>query len=410
MRVIFGLMLVVIFGGCGSKCPQEKAAKSSGKAMTAPVKKVATVAPKVTAPSKDQFNEAGVAKMITELTPTGVCMNLDAARAEKMVALSVTCTQKPYPNKPGHVFMGPETVTPHQGKTPAFFGCFDWHSAVHGHFAMARILRLFPGISVKKQIEKIFDAHFSPESMKKELAFFSSKGQSGFERPYGWGWFFRLYYELSLLKHPRSAAWMRALTPLAELLAKRTISYLNRLSVPLRAGTHGNTAFSLNHIFDYASGMGNKVLLDVVTKKAREFYGSDRACPVAYEPSGEDFISPCLAEAALMSRVLPKEAFVKWFNTFLPKPWSEAFRTMRTPTPVKDLKDPRIGHLIGLSFQRAWAAARLARVLPADSPEAKLYAAIANRHCAEGFSQIDKSGYGGTHWLASFAIYLTTTR
>ena len=336
------------------------------------------------------------------------CLALTKENAEKLVALSVSCTQKPYPNKPGHVHTGEKSAVPHTTQTPAFFGCFDWHSAVHGHFAMARILRKFPAISAAKQIEAIFDAHFNPKIMKEELAFFRSPGQKGFERPYGWGWYFRLFTELARTAHPRSRAWQEALRPLLTLLRERTISYLKRLSVPIRAGTHANTAFALHHLNDYALQMGDNALLKLLKERALHFYGRDSACPTAYEPSGEDFISPCLAEAELMSRLLPTREFRAWFDAFLPAPWSTAYRPLLRPVTVKDLKDPRIGHLIGLSFQRAWALTRIARALRPDDPRRAIYTRSADLHCDTAFSQIEKSGYGGTHWLASFAIYLTT--
>lgn len=329
---------------------------------------------------------------------------LSPALAEKLVRLSLDCVDRDYPNKPGHVLETAAQVRPHREDTPAFFGCFDWHSAVHGHWAMARVLRLFPDLPVAADIAAKLDGHLRPELMAQERAFFEQERSRTFERPYGMGWLLRLRAELEMLSHPRAGEWRRALDPLARAISRRLADYLERLSVPVRDGTHQNTAFSLIHALDYARACNEPALADVVRRRARDFYLGDRACPTAFEPSGEDFLSPCLAEADLMRRILLPGEFVSWLGAFLPPPGDERFRPLSVPVEVRDPQDPRIGHLIGLSFQRAAAFDGIAAALPRDHPWRASYTTLAARHCTEALAQMFDAGYGGEHWLASFAL------
>jgi hypothetical protein len=338
--------------------------------------------------------------------PEAECRSLDVETARSLVSLSLKCADKEYPNKPDNVLTSDEAVRPPRENTPAFFGCFDWHSSVHGHWAMVRILKMFPDIPEAKAIRDVLERHLKPENIAREVALFNDDQNKIFERPYGWGWFLRLAAELHTFDDPDARRWEAALAPLAQLLAKRTIEYLPRLTVPVRAGTHASTAFSLAHMLDYARAAGDKELAEAIERAAVSFYGKDRSCPTGYEPSGEDFISPCLAEADLMRRVLPAKEFIRWLNAFLPPLSSEEFKTIRNPVEVRDLKDPRIGHLIGLGFQRAWTMKGVASALPQGDPRKLELVRLANLHCRTSLEQIEKSGYGGEHWLATFTIYL----
>lgn len=332
---------------------------------------------------------------------------LDAPQASRFAALSLACAEKEYPNKPDHIVTGDTELRPPRENTPAFFGCFDWHSAVHGHWALARVLKLYPQLPEAAQIRSILSRHLTADRMHQELAFFQRESNAIYERPYGWGWLLRLAAELHRM--PDASAWDQAVTPLAAHLARRFIDYLQKLTVPVRAGTHANTAFSLVHALDYARVVGDTALAATIEQRARDFYAQDKQCPTAYEPSGEDFISPCLAEMDLMRRVLSPEAFVTWLTDFLPPLPSSAFAPLSRPTEVKDLKDPRIGHLIGLALQRAWCFEGAAAILPPSDGRREAFLRIARLHTQRAEEQMFDSGYGGAHWLASFAIYLLTS-
>lgn len=334
---------------------------------------------------------------------------LDAKRARDFLALSLHCAEREYPNKTGDVLADDASVRPPRELHPAFFGCYDWHSAVHGHWAMVRILSLFPDIAQAKDIRRVLDSHLEPKAMAGELAYFEGKHHKTFERPYGWGWYFRLCEALYQGRDDSDfRRWQAATEPLAKLLRTRLSEYLTRLTVPIRVGTHANTAYALVHILDYARTVGDTDLSREIATSARRFYSADRDCPTGYEPSGEDFISPCLVEADLMRRVLPAAEFQAWLSTFLPAPGSPEFAPMLGPTEVRDRKDPRIGHLIGLAFQRAASYDGISSALPASDERRALFTRLAVNHRRAGIDQMFDSGYGGAHWLASFAIYTLT--
>jgi len=336
------------------------------------------------------------------------CPALSPEQVSRFVRLSLACVDREYPNKPGHVFDGDETVVPPRHATPAFAGCFDWHSAVHGHWAMVRALKVFPNLPERDAILSLLDTHLSRERLDRELAFFALKRSATFERPYGWGWLLRLAAELHGMELSQAAAWRVNLRLLADHFSGAFQSYLARLSRPVREGTHANTAFSMVHALDYARTVGDEALEKAIVEAALRFYRSDVDCPVAYEPSGEDFISPCLAEADLMRRVLPPDELMPWLAVFLPGLSTGKLGPVGIPPEIRDVKDPKLGHLVGLSFQRAWALRGLADVWPADSAEHSVIAGLSAAMCGHGSSLVFDSGYGGEHWLASFAIYLLT--
>lgn len=333
---------------------------------------------------------------------------LTPEQASRFVALSLHCVDREYPNKPGHVYDGAETVRPPRAWTPAFFGCFDWHSAVHGHWAMARLLRVVPALPEAVTVSEVLDRHLSPQNLEQELAFFRLERSRLFERPYGWAWLLRLHAELRASEGPEAARRAQAVAPLAAWLSQQMQAYLARLTVPIRAGTHANTAFAMSHMLDAARTTADTALEQALVARARDFFSADVACPTAYEPSGEDFISPCLAEADLMRRVLQPPVFATWLTAFLPPLTSPQFRPLIKPVEVKDRHDPRIGHLIGLALQRAWCFAGIAAALPADDPRRPVFERLGRVHRQDGLRQMFDSGYGGAHWLASFAVYLLT--
>jgi hypothetical protein len=336
--------------------------------------------------------------------PAVAAVRLDGDRAATFLKLPLACVDRLWPNKPSHVYDDALAFLPPEAATPAFSGCFDWHSAVHGHWSLVRLLRRHPDVPGGAAARDALRRRLSAANLAQELAFFGEERSRTFERPYGWGWLLRLQAELEAWDDPLGRELAGTVRPLAARLATLLVDYLERLSLPIREGTHANTAFALAHALDYARQVGDETLAAAIAARARAYYGADRDCPLAYEPSGEDFVSPCLAEADLMRRVLSPAELPGWLDDFLPAADSPAFRRLLTPPEPKDRKDPRIGHLIGLCFHRAWGLAGLAAALPDDDPRRPLFERLADLHRAEGLRQMEDSGYGGEHWLASFAI------
>jgi hypothetical protein len=395
-----------------SGCPQPKEERRQAVAKPSPTTKKREG---TTEGAAAQRRAARMSKLLGRL-PRASSPGFSAQQAARLIALSMHCSEREYPNKPSNVVASAADVRSPRQLHPAFFGCYDWHSAVHGHWAMVRVLARYPELTEAKQIRRILDAHLAPKPLAVELAYFRAKHHRLYERPYGWAWYLRLVDELHQLAttsaRPDALAagrWAKALEPLERLLVTRTIDYLKRLSSPVRAGTHASTAFALAHMLDYARARPRPKLVAAIEAAARRFYLGDRRCPAAYEPSGEDFISPCLAEADLMRRVLEPRELASWLDGFFPALDGPGFATLRRPPEVRDLKDPRIGHLIGLSLQRAWCFAGLAKALPKD-PRRPVFERLAAIHDAAAAKQLHASGYGGSHWLASFAIFLRSGR
>jgi hypothetical protein len=355
-----------------------------------------------------------------EQTISSASFVLERSQAARFAVLALGCVNRPYPNKPSNVLASKRDLGEPQKLHPAFFGCYDWHSAVHAHWTLVRLYRRFPRLEQAGRIRQVLDAHLTPARLAAERAYFAKDHHKLFERPYGWGWYLRLCLEVAQTGVRR---WIRALAPLETLIRNRFMEYLDNLSVPVRAGTHASTAFALVLAYDYAVARKHRKFARAIERAARRFYLQDTRCPLEYEPSGEDFISPCLAEADLMRRVLSAKAFAAWTRRFLPPSGSRRWRTVLTPPQVTDPKDPRIGHLIGLCFQRAWALLGVAESLrsvygkrrgAADIKKRRAHglalitdltrAAVAHRKA--GLRMLENSGYGGKHWLASFAVYL----
>ena len=332
---------------------------------------------------------------------------LDEARAVELVNLSLKCVDKKFPYKIGYRFNSPEWIKPHYEVTPSFYGCWDWHSAVHGHWTMIKILKLFPNISVKDDIRLKLRKNLSKERLEAEYRFFNDNDfAKTFERTYGWAWLMKLYSELATWDDPEGQIWAENMLPLVNLLSQKTIDYLQVLTSPLRPGTHVNTAFSFSLMHDYAMETNDKDLLNSIKKFSNKYFSSDRDCPTRYEPSGTDFLSPCLAEAESMSKTMEKDKFSNWLRTFLPPLTDDKFSPLLSPPLVLDPKDPGIGHLIGLMFHRAWTMNQLASVLPSSDERGDVFTRLAAIHARAGYDIMFDSGYGGEHWLATFAVYM----
>ena len=331
-------------------------------------------------------------------------IKLDAKLAKELVSLSLKCVDQKYPYKIGYRFTNENWLKPHYEITPSFYGCWDWHSAVHGHWAMVKILKDFPKISNRDIILSKLDKNLSEENLNKEYEFFKNEFAKGFERTYGWAWLMKLYSELLSWDYDKAQEWAINMKPLVDLLSERTIFFLDKLSTPLRPGTHANSAFSFSLMIEYARVADDKALFNKIKEFSIKNFLGDSNCPVSYEPSGTDFLSPCLAEAGLMSLVLDKREFNKWLYEFFPSFNERNFGNIINPPEVLDPMDPGIGHLIGLMFHRAWTLKDIAANLNSKTDK-KLFQKIAKKHSEEGYNIMFKSGYGGEHWLATFAIY-----
>ena len=323
----------------------------------------------------------------------------DAASAARFAALALDCVHREYPNKIAHAMNSDTDARPPRELTPAFYGCYDWHSSVHGHWLLARLARLFPEAEFAPRARAALERSLTAENLRREAAYVNGAGRAAFERPYGLAWLLMLALELREMKSPLAAP----LEPLEKAAAVRLESWLPKLSYPVRSGEHSNTAFSLGLALDWARGTGQADFAKLVESRARAFYANDRACPSSYEPSGEDFLSPCLAEADLMRRVLPASAFVRWFAAFLPTlPYK--------PAVVTDASDGKLAHLDGLNLSRAWMLDGIAASLPAGHARSGGIRALARAHREAGLKAVTGAHYEGGHWLGSFAVYLTSGR
>ena len=302
-----------------------------------------------------------------------------------------------------------EVRLPHE-LHPAFFGCYDWHSSVHTHWMLARLRRLFPKLPVARAIEAALDRHLTAAKLAVELAYFQVPGRGTFERPYGWGWLLALAAEVRANDDAASQRWSAALRPLEAYLAGAVMDWLPRLSQPVRTGMHGNTAFSLAMMLDYARAVKDRPLEQVIITCSRKWFGADTLVPASWEPGGADFISPALAEADLMRRILPPPAFAAWLGGFLPGIPLDGGDAWLPVGVVTDPSDGKLAHLDGLNLSRAWMLEGIADGLPPADPRVAALRAAAGVHARSGVASVTGAHYEGGHWLASFATYLLTGR
>jgi Protein of unknown function (DUF2891) len=303
--------------------------------------------------------------------------------ASALARVAAANVQRAYPRRLDQLLTAPDTEWQPRALHPAFYGSYDWHSAVHMHWTLVRLLRLYPDLDERPAMESVLTRHFVPAAMAQELAFFNSPGGATFERPYGWAWLLALQAELI-----RLGRWHEVVAPLAEQLARRFARYLRLTPYPVRAGTHGNTAFACILALDYAQTAGRPDLRSLIGEAAGRWYSKDRDYPVAYEPSGDDFLSPALVEALLMKRVLNEADFRLWMDAFLPP----KLGPIAKPPEVLDHADAKQSHLDGLSLSRAWCFSHL------GEPE------LARAHVEAGMPHVVGGDYVGEHWLASFAL------
>jgi hypothetical protein len=328
---------------------------------------------------------------------------LDERAAARFAVLALDCVHQEYPNKIAHSMRSDADAGTPRHLTPAFYGCFDWHSAVHGHWLLARLARTYPAAPFAPEAHRALSRSLTAEKLRAEAAYLNTEGRQTFERPYGLAWLLQLAAELHEWDSPDARVWALELKPLERAVVARISAWLPKLQYPVRAGEHSNTAFALGLALDYAHVVGNKEFEHLVESRARDFYFNDTACPLNYEPGGEDFLSPCLAEADLMRRVLARDEFAAWLKHFLP-----AIRLRATR--VGDVTDGKLYHLAGLNLSRAWMLEGIVQALPRkDGRRADLLRQAGELRQA-GLESINAAHYEGGHWLGSFAVYLTTGR
>jgi hypothetical protein len=331
---------------------------------------------------------------------------LTAELAARLAQIALEGITREYPNHPAHVLIDAADLRRPRELHPAFYGCFDWHSAVHTHWQLVRLLRLLPALPEAAAMHAALDAQLTPANLAAEAAYFAEPGRRSFERPYGWAWLLKLAEDLADWDDPDAQRWSAALAPLAEVVVARYLEFLPRLSYPVRSGVHSNTAFGLSFALDYAVATDHEALRALIVARARAYYGADHDAPAAWEPGGHDFFSPCLIEADLMRRVLPAEQFAGWLAAFLPTLAAGAPPQLLTPALVSDRSDGQIVHLDGLNLSRAWCMWGLAGALPPDDPRGMILRAAAERHAAAGMQGVGSGDYMGDHWLGSFALHM----
>ncbi|HLY53086.1 MAG TPA: DUF2891 domain-containing protein [Steroidobacteraceae bacterium] len=329
--------------------------------------------------------------------------------AARFAALALKCLHQEYPNHISHTLNSAADARPPHELTPAFYGCLDWHSDVHGHWLLVRLLRLYPGAPFAPAARAALDQTFTTAHIEAEAGYLRGAGRASFERPYGLAWLLALAAELRRFDDADARRWSAALAPLETEVVARLESWLARLHYPIRVGEHDQTAFSFGLIWDWAGVTGDQQMRRLLADAAQRFYRNDRSCPLSYEPSGEDFLSPCLAEADFMRRVLAGQAFARWLTGFLPQiPRGGAARAWLSPAVVTDRSDPKLAHIDGLNLSRAWMLEGIAQGLPPkDARRAALLAAAAS-HSAAALPAVTGEYYEGGHWLGTYAVYLTS--
>ncbi|MDJ0835688.1 MAG: DUF2891 domain-containing protein [Acidobacteriota bacterium] len=330
--------------------------------------------------------------------------------AARFAELALACVHQEYPNKISHVMNSDADVAAPRVLHPAFYGCFDWHSSVHGHWLLVRLLRLFPEAGFADRIERALNQSFTAANMEGEVAYFHAKGRAAYERPYGLAWLLQLAAELREWKDPRAERWLTVLEPLEAVVAERFRQWLPKLAYPIRTGEHSQTSFAFGLALDWARTRDDRQLTTLLEEKIRTFHMKDRGCNLAFEPSGQDFVSPCLAEADLMRRVLKPGKFASWLTAFLPEIPKKTGTNWLPLGVVTDPGDGKLAHLDGLNISRAWMLEGIVSGLPKDDPRREALTEAAAKHRESGLASVTGEHYEGGHWLGSFAVYLVTER
>lgn len=371
MRIVIATVILAFFCGCGE-------------------------------PVDDARRTAPVARPDTPPPPDD-----DLAR---FAALALDCVDREYPNKIGHVMHGDDDAATPRELYPAFFGCFDWHSSVHGHWLLARFSRLYPDHALTTDARDVLERHLTPDRIAVETAYLLRDGRASWERPYGLAWLLQLAAELRTWPDADAQRWADALRPLEEACATRFTDWLPKLAYPIRTGEHSQTAFAFGLVLDWARATGREDVARLVEETSRRLYADDCGADLAFEPSGQDFLSPALAEADLMRRVLEPPAFARWLDGFLPQVPHDGGARWLPVAVVTDRIDGKLAHLDGLNLSRAWMLEGIAAGLPGGDTRRDALLAAAAAHAADGFGALSGEHYAGGHWLGTYAMYLSTQR
>lgn len=339
-------------------------------------------------------NDSGEKSNAPTITVEPITLTLD--EANRLASLPIHCIQNPLPYKSGIVIASEADLAMPEVHHPAFFGCFDWHSAVHGHWSLVYLLKKFPDLADRDKALQMLQENMTAANIEKEVAYFSMNSQTkSFERTYGWAWALKLAEELYTWDDPIAQELYQNLEPLSNYIIDGYINYLPKLVYPIRVGEHSNTAFGLSFAYDYAKTVGHTALQQSIEENAIRFYMNDADCPISWEPSGYDFLSPCLQEMDIMRKVLDDATFEKWSTAFLPELFNGQLNL--PPGEIRDRSDGKLVHLDGLNFSRAWCLYSLKDCAPCK--------VIADQHLAFSLDKITDGDYAGQHWLASFALY-----
>jgi len=333
---------------------------------------------------------------------------LDVAAAARFAALALKCLHEEYPNHLSHTLDSDADARPPHLLTPAFYGCYDWHSAVHGHWLLVRLLHLYPDAAYAPAARAAVGQSLTADNVAGELAYLKRQDRASFERPYGLAWLLTLAAELRGWQDGEGRQWSALLQPLEAEAASRIKRWVRKLHYPIRVGEHDQTAFSFGLLWDWAAVAGDAEMVSVLEEAGRRFYLKDRNCPLNYEPSGEDFLSPCLAEADFVRRVQRPVAFGRWLSAFLPGIPGRSGTAWLPPAIVTDRADPKLAHLDGLNLSRAWMLEGMAHGLEPRDRRIPVLLEAARRHRGAALPAVTGEHYEGGHWLGTFAVYLTS--
>jgi hypothetical protein len=333
--------------------------------------------------------------------------------AAHFVRLALDCAVQEYPNKIGHTMMSDDDMGTPRSLHPAFYGCFDWHSSVHGHWLLVRFARLYPEHPLAEEAREVLSQHLRPDLIDAEVGYLLADGRTSWERPYGLAWLLQLAMELQEWGNEGSVdagQWAAFLKPLEDACVERLASWLPKLAYPIRTGEHSQTAFAFGLMLDYAAATNDTMLASLVKETTRHLYGQDVAGNLQYEPSGQDFLSPILAEADVMRRVLPPMEFSTWLQNFLPAIPANSGADWLPIARVTDRSDGKLAHLDGLNLSRAWMLEGIASGLPEGDLHRYSLIAAALAHRQAGLSAVTGEHYAGGHWLGTYAMYLSSGR
>ncbi len=343
-------------------------------------------------------------------TALGQTSSYTADQAAVHVQLALDCAEREYPNQIQHVMASDADLGTPRALHPAFYGCYDWHSAVHGHWLLARFARLHPEHPLAARAGAVLDRHLTPQAIAAEAAYLRGEGREPWQRPYGLAWVLQLAAELHDWDDPAAQRWARALEPLVAVCVERFADWLPKLAYPIRTGEHSQTAFAFGLVLDFCRATGRHDLADLVVATSRRLYAYDRGVDLAFEPSGQDFLSPALAEADLMRRVLDAAAFAAWLEEFLPAIPTDGDPGFLPVALVTDRVDGKLAHLDGLNLSRAWMLEGIAAALPGTDPRRPALLVAARAHAEDGLASVTGEHYAGGHWLGTYAMYLTSGR